>query len=86
MGEYMTLLGAEDVKHASSRMEGAADGMRSAAGSFSDAVFQLNRTLEDHRAALQGILDAHAERIERAVQRAGEVEKEAQARHPTLQR
>lgn len=63
MSGAITLLGAEEVTRASSRMGSAADDMQRAAASFDTTADRLIRALND--AALL-MVDA-AERIERAM-------------------
>ena len=48
MADYITLLGADDVRAASSRMEHAASEMNSAASNFQYAVDQHKRNTEAH--------------------------------------
>lgn len=62
-GGHVTLLGAEDVARAASRMGSAADDMLRAASSIDSSVDRLCRSLDE---AAQRMQDA-AERIERAM-------------------
>jgi hypothetical protein len=64
MPDYMTLLGAEQVQAAARTIASAADGMQSAASSFSCAVDKLERVLDDHARRIEQALEAHAAKIE----------------------
>jgi hypothetical protein len=47
MADYMTLLGAEDVKSASRQMQSAADDMNRAASSIDASVTRLDQILSE---------------------------------------
>lgn len=47
MAEYVTLMGADDVRNAGHRMSGAADTMRSAAGNIDDALRRHQQFMDD---------------------------------------
>ncbi len=47
MAEYITLLGAEDVRSAGSSIREAAESMKQAAASFDDSLFRHRRFLDD---------------------------------------
>lgn len=47
MADYITLLGAEDVRSAASAMQRAADEMRQAAGTIDHAMLQQRQFMED---------------------------------------
>ena len=47
MAEYITLLGAEDVRSAGSSMKSAAETMRQAAGSMEDSLQRHRQFMED---------------------------------------
>lgn len=47
MSEYVTLLGAEDVRHAGNAMRSAADDMRNAASTIDTALFQQRQFMDD---------------------------------------
>lgn len=49
MSSYITLMGAEDVSRAASRISEAANQITRAAETFADAVRQLERVLENDR-------------------------------------
>lgn len=49
MTDYVTLLGAEEVRSASCRMQSAADSMTRAADTISSAVDRLIAALEEDR-------------------------------------
>lgn len=56
MAEYVTLLGAEEVSRAASRMLDAADQMSRAASNFASAAEQHQRFLDDWLNRLDGTL------------------------------
>ena len=53
MSDYITLLGAEQVQSASTRMGTAADDMRAAANTFGDHVDRLIRAMEEHACRIE---------------------------------
>ena len=56
--EYVQLLGAEEVRAAASRMQSAADDIRSAAASLDHTVgFTMRNMLEDHQRWMDGWLE-----------------------------
>ncbi len=57
MGNYVTLLGAEEVGKAGWAMKEAAEKMARAASEITEAVTRLERALEDDRIARLGIKD-----------------------------
>lgn len=56
MTQYVTLVGAEDVARAASRMQSAADQMSSAASTISSALEQHQRFMDDWLQRLDGTL------------------------------
>ena len=56
MTEYIHLIGTEDVRAAGSRMQSAAQDMRSAAGSFEDTLHRQRMFLDDWLNRLENIL------------------------------
>ena len=56
MGEYITLLGADDVKSAGSRMAAAANEMQRAAASFEDTLFRHRQFMDDWLARLEFLM------------------------------
>lgn len=57
MADYVTLLGAEQVQSAASRMQNAADDMRAVATSFDNSVDRLVRVLDDHAARIEAAME-----------------------------
>lgn len=57
MAEYITLLGAEDVRRAANEMTGAASAMRSAASEFDSAVRQQQMMLDNFMGQFNDALD-----------------------------
>ena len=57
MADYITLLGAEDVRSAASTMKQAAEQMERAAGNIQYSIEMLGRMLEEKLATLEQILD-----------------------------
>ena len=62
MGDYVTLIGAEQVSSAGHAMRSAAEDMQRAASSMADSVFQLRQLTEDWR-QIAGTIDAAAAAI-----------------------
>ena len=62
MVDYVTLMGADAVQAAGSRISSAAENMRRAADSFVCAVHRLDQVLEEKLARLEALV----ERIEKA--------------------
>lgn len=60
MAEYITLLGAEQVKNAASQMEHAAQAMRNAASEFDSALERHRRFLDDWLMRLEDVLGRKA--------------------------
>lgn len=60
MSNYVTLLGAEDVQRAASRMSEAAHEMQSAASTTDYAVTKLAQAIEQHEAFLNDWLERFA--------------------------
>lgn len=62
MAEYMTLMGAEDVRAAGNRMSSAAEEMRRAAGQIDEALRRhemfLSDWLQDFSTTLERIKDS----------------------------
>lgn len=56
MADYVTLVGAEEVSRAASRMASAAQEMRDAAGNFQDILHQHQRFMDDWLTRLDGTL------------------------------
>ena len=57
MGEYITLMGADDVRSAGYKMIEAAQAMNGAANIISEALMRLEYTLQQHEINMQQILD-----------------------------
>ena len=57
MGEYITLLGAEDVRSAANTMRQAADQMQSAASMFDHSLTMHHRFLDDWLHRLQSVME-----------------------------
>ena len=53
MGDYITLLGADDVKSAGLRMTAAANEMQRAAAAFEDTLFRHRQFMDDWLARLE---------------------------------
>ena len=51
MSEYITLLGAEEVSRAATRMQAAA-------GEMTNAANQISASLEEHRRSMEQLLDS----------------------------
>jgi hypothetical protein len=66
MSGHVTLLGAEEVSRAGSRISGAAEEMQRAASAFDEATHRMARAFEDAASRME----AAAERIERAMAQA----------------
>jgi hypothetical protein len=62
MPDYVTLLGADDVRVAGNRMSSAADTMRSAAGSIDDSLRQHQQFLERWLQEFSSVLEQHKEK------------------------
>lgn len=60
MGEYVTLLGAEQVASAARKMSSAAAEMNTAASSISESVDRLARLLTEDREARVTDMQEHA--------------------------
>lgn len=56
--EYVTLMGAEDVRAAGNRMAAAADTMRSAASSIDDSLTRHQNFLDQWLARLEAVMEA----------------------------
>lgn len=63
MADYVTLIGAEDVRAAGNSMRSAADEMRSAAGSIDNTMERQQRFMDDWLMRLERILEV--DRVER---------------------
>ncbi len=61
MSEYITLLGADDVRAAGYAMKEAAHQMSAAASQFNDDVNRLQRILDEHVEGIQAALAAAKE-------------------------
>ena len=61
MAEYITLLGAKDVRRAASEMSSAASTMRNAASEFNSAVRAQRMALDDFMFQFNAALDRMAE-------------------------
>ena len=57
MSDYITLLGAEDVRAAGRLMSSAAESMRSAADTISYALSQHQRFMDDWLSRLEAVLE-----------------------------
>ena len=57
MADYITLVGAEEVSRAATRMSSAADDMLRAASIYSEAVDRLNRQVEDQIMRLERLME-----------------------------
>ncbi len=57
MADYITLLGAEDVRRAGSLMQSAADDMRCAASNMSSALEQHQRWMDDWLSRFQQVIE-----------------------------
>ena len=66
MSDHITLLGAEQVQSAGSRMASAADDMRIAANTFGDHIDRMVRALDEHAVRIEAAVQRHAELIEGA--------------------
>ena len=53
MAEYITLLGAEDVRAAGSSMKSAAETIRQAAGSLEDSLFRHRQFMDEWMCRLE---------------------------------
>lgn len=56
MSQYVTLLGAEEVSRAASRMQSAADDMRAAASNLDSILERQQRFMDDWLVRLNGTL------------------------------
>lgn len=57
LSNYVTLVGAEDVRSAASRMQSAADQMSSAASTIDSALERHQRFMDDWLDRLSGVLE-----------------------------
>jgi hypothetical protein len=60
MGDYVTLVGAEDVRRAGQNMSQAADEMLRAANQINDTVERLIRALDEHAARIEAATNKDA--------------------------
>ena len=65
MAEYVTLLGAEDVRRAGAEMQRAANDMRNAAGDMQQAVQRQQQVMDDWLARFESVVDRLCEAIKR---------------------
>lgn len=64
MGEYVVLLGTEQVQSSARTIANAANDIQSAASSFSCAIDKLERVLDDHARRIEQALEIHANKTE----------------------
>lgn len=62
MSNYITLMGAEDVSRAGSRMASAAEQMSRAAGSIDDALQRHQQFLDDWLMRFEAVMEKTHER------------------------
>lgn len=71
MGDYITLMGAEQVQSAGNRISAAADDMRRTASHMESAFDQHQRFLDDWLVRLDTVLDAALLRLEALANKGG---------------
>lgn len=68
MSDYITLLGAEDVKNASHRMMEAADGMKRSADHIESTLQNHARFMEEWLSQFEKVLEKHADTISKTME------------------